>query len=62
MARYTLHDRKVIVHEYEVTEASGHYKQVEDFVTSKIFMAVVEDWKLKCIYYTTYGIYDTACQ
>lgn len=36
----------ILIHKYEVAEASAHHKQMENFVGTEVFVAVVEDGEL----------------
>lgn len=51
---------EVVVHHDEVAEASGHDEDVEEFVASEVFVAVVEDWELHGIDDSSYGIDDAS--
>ena len=39
----TKSSQSIIKHENVVAEASGHYKQVEDFMAAEVFVSAVED-------------------
>ena len=41
-----LHKNKLTIHQYKVTDASPHHKQVKDFMTSKIRMLFIKYGKL----------------
>ena len=45
-----------------MAEASGHNKEMEYFVTSKVLMAIIENRQLKCVDNSADSVYYTACE
>lgn len=56
------HNRYKGIHQYEVTEAATHDKQVKDLMTSKAFVCPVKNRKLKCINDAADGIDNSTCK
>lgn len=50
------------VHKDKMTDASAHYKQMENFVGAKVFMFGIKDRQLERIDDAAHGIDDTTCQ
>lgn len=49
------------VHDNKVTEAPGHYEEMENFMRTEVLMMGIEKGKLQSINDTSDGINDTSC-
>ena len=45
-----------------MADASGHNKQMEDFMGSEVSMLRIKEWKFQGVNNAAYGVNDATCQ